>query len=165
MKKLIAFVSCVIVMTVMAYAERPAKKANLEAQVTAQITNGLRVVDVTVYPAEDSADKTTGKAVIISFNQDKSKVDLLLDVNLTRAVDLADDEGTGPVLGKIVNGMIKVADASILKNIRSVQIQHRNRPEHVYRVTLAVGKLTGNNAHNAQLMQPISEQKAIELLK
>ncbi len=165
MKKLIAVCCFVLAVASVGYAHKNAPKKDLGTQVTEQIANNLRVVDVTLYPADNSAEQYHGKAVILSVDLKKSKVNLLFDVTLTQGVDLIDQVSTGPILGKLTNGILITKDAVLVNNFSSVNVQHRNRPEHLYRADFSLGKLTGNNAHNAQLLRQMPVQEAVKLLK
>ena len=166
MKKLIALMFCLAVMATVARAEYPgAPKKDVNESVTAQVNMGLRVVDLKIYAADNPTEAYNGKAVIVKFNDDFSKVTLLMDTTLTEGVDLIQQISEAAILGKITNGMIKMADAAALKNFQPIQVKQRNRSEMLLQVTLHVGKLTGNNKHNAQLMKPISSQQAVKALQ
>ncbi len=163
MKKLIALLFCLAVVVGVARAEYPNQKADLNAQVSAQVNNNLRVVEMMIYAANDDTANHTGKAVILKI--EKSKIELLLDANLTQGVDLIDQTSAEPILGKLVNGVIKTNNATTLKVSRSISIRRNNRPENLYVATLSMGKLAGNNAHNASLIKPLDAKNAVKLLK
>lgn len=166
MKKLIALMFCLAVMATVARAEYPEPKANKEisTQVADKVTGSLRVVVLKIYAADNSAEQYSGKAVILGFSEDFTKVDLLLGTTLTEGIDLIEQNSNAPILGKITNGMIKTADATAFKDFRPVQVKRRNRPEMFYRATLPVGNLTGNNLSNAKQMPKIPAQQAEKLL-
>lgn len=163
MKKLIALLFCLAVVVGVARAEYPNQKADLNKQVSAQVNNNLRVAEMMIYAANDATENYTGKAVILKV--EKNKIELLLDAKLTEGVDLIDQVNTGLILGKLVNGVIKTQNATALKVARSINIRRNNRPENLYVATLSVGKLEGNNAHNASLIKPLDAQAAVKLLK
>ncbi len=165
MKKLIALMCCLAITAVAAYAEYPGANASKElgTRLTGKVNGSLRVVSLKIYPANAPQQVYVGKAVIIGFNNNLTSMELLFSPSLSAAVDDINESGDTVILGQISVGMVKPNTPARL-TLRSVQIKNRNRDEIVYKATLPTEKLTGSNAHNAQVLKNISVQQAVKLL-
>lgn len=149
---LIAF-SAVAAIAATAFAETETNALN-----DAINNKALRQVTVETWLADFPGNSAIGKAVIVGFNNNYTKVTLLTSESLATDIDTLDESGESlTYLAKITKGFI------FSKAARVTIYAHNVNGHHYYKLTLPVA-LTGNSLHNAKVLKNISLADAVKLL-
>ena len=155
MKKLIAVICCLAVAAVFTYAK---PNANLNAKAEQAVNGQLRVLTLEVWPTVSPKDAFSGKAVIVGFSNNFTRMTLLLSESMTTDVDILEEGGELSWLGQVTKGFVQPEKAFETKFMG-----FNTNKKRYYKVTVAV-ELKGSSLHNARQMKNISLQEAAKLL-
>ncbi len=164
MKKLIAvFVSLSAAVLASAAPDFPKMGENqsvtLQQQVNSQVDLANRVVTLKAWIADTPQEEVTGQAIVLGFNEDLTRVELLLHPSLATDFDIYEEVPTW--IGILADGVFANTKASAITWHGG---QHINGHYNSYKISLPVA-LTRDQKLKAEKIKKISAKEAAQLMQ